>query len=98
MLRVTDDLLELRHWAEERGGFPCRRLDGTLALCFGDDERPGLTIGWDEFESNFVVCREALVYDDAPGCNRHFIGTVPQARAWVAAADPSASGSAGRTP
>ena len=98
MLRVTDDLLELRRWAEERGGIPCRRLDGRLALCFGDGERPGLIVGWDEFESNFVLSRGALVYDDAPGCTHCFVGTALEARAWVAAADPSTSGSAGRTP
>ena len=84
MLRATDDVLELRHWAEERGGSPCRLLDGGLALCFEAAERPGLAVDWAEFEANFVVARSVCVYDDAPGARRCFVGTVAEARAFVA--------------
>jgi hypothetical protein len=98
MLRVTDDVLELRHWAEERGGRPCRDPGGRIGLCFGGDPAPALTVGWDEFETNFVLARSVLVYDDAPGCNHCFIGAATEARAYVAAADPRASGASGPTP
>ena len=98
MLRVTDDLLELRRWAEERGGRPCRDLGGRIGLCFGADPSPAIAIGWDEFEPNFCLGRCAFVYDDAPGCNRYFIGGADDARAYVATADPHVSGSAGPTP
>jgi hypothetical protein len=98
VLRVTDDLLELRHWAEERGGCPCRALDGRIGLCFGVDPAPALLVGWDEFESNFVLRRCVLVYDDAPGSIAVFIGDAVEARAFVASADPRVSGAAGPTP
>ena len=97
MLRVTDDILELRQWAEERGGQPCRRPDGRVALCFGD--RPDLTpVGWDEFEPTFCAGRCAFVYDDAPDCRHHFIGSDDEARAYVASVNPRLSGAAGPTP
>jgi hypothetical protein len=98
MLRVTDDLLELRRWAEVHGGAPCRRRDGTLTLCFGAPPDAALTVGWDEFEVNFVLRGNVLVYDDAPGCTHCFVGSLAEARAYVAAADPRASGVAGPTP
>ncbi len=98
MLRVTQDLLELRHWAEERGGSPCRHHDGRIGLCFGNDPWPALPVGWDEFEINFCMGQCVCVYDDAPGSNRAFVGGFHEARAYVASADPRVSGAAGPTP
>ncbi len=97
MLRVTDDVLELRHWAEERKGFPCRRPDGRIGLCFGS-RLDAVMIGWDEFEPTFCVGRCVLVYDDAPDCTRWFIGSAQEARAYVAAANPRLTGAAEHTP
>jgi len=97
MLRVTDDILELRHWAEERNGVPCRQADGRLALCFG--HRLGETpIGWDEFEPAFVGGRRVFVYDDAPDCTNHFVGNEDEARAFVHGSNPRQTGAAGPTP
>jgi hypothetical protein len=97
MLRVTDDILELRHWTEDRGGAPCREADGRLALCFG--HRIGATrVGWGEFEPVFVGGRSVLVYDDAPDCTHHFIGSEAEAKAYVRSSDPRISGAAGPTP
>jgi hypothetical protein len=98
MLRVSEDLLELRHWAEERYGHPCRHPDGRIGLCFGADPSPALPVGWDEFEANFCLGRCVFVYDDSPGCNHVFIGNVNEARVYVASADPHVSGTAGPTP
>lgn len=98
MLRVTEDLLELRHWAEGRGGSPCRHPDGRIGLCFGGDPGPALPVGWDEFEATFCLGRCVFVYDDSPGKDRAFIGGVEEARAYVASADPHVSGWAGPTP
>jgi hypothetical protein len=98
MLRATDDLIELRHWTEERGGRPCRRPDGTLTLCFAADLASALPVGWDEFETTFVRSRQVVVCDDAPGSTRCFIGTSAEARAYIAAANPRYSGFAGPTP
>jgi hypothetical protein len=97
MLRVTDDILEVRHWAEERGGTPCRRADGKVALCFGDRLDVSV-VGWDEFEPTFVLGHSVLVYDDAPDCTHHFIGSPDEARAYVAAQNPRLSGAAEPTP
>ena len=98
MLRVTDDLIEVRHWAEHRGGRPCRRPEGSLALCFGATPDVGFPIGWDEFESNFVLGRYVLVYDEAPGSVRSFVGPEADARAYIASLDPRISGAAGYVP
>jgi hypothetical protein len=98
MLRVTDDVVELRRWAQEHGGAPCRRRDGTLTICFGAVPDAALPVDWGEFEANFVLAGCVLVYDDAPGCTHCFVGPTVDARAYVAAADPRASGSAGPTP
>jgi hypothetical protein len=86
MLRTTQDVVELRRWAELRGARPCRDASsGRLRLAF-----PGpmsgvveVDVGWDEFEPAFVYARAVFVYDDAPGVNRCFIGEVAAARAFV---------------
>ena len=98
MLRVTEDVLELRRWAEEGGGDPCRYPNGRITLCFGRDRGPALPVGWDEFEANVCLGRCVFVYDDAPGCRHVFIGTADEARRYVASADPHVSGAAGPTP
>jgi hypothetical protein len=75
MLRTTDDILELRHWAEDRGARPCR-VSGTgqLLLAFDGDACAGEEVGWDEFESTFCHSHRVFVYDDAPDSRTHFIG------------------------
>jgi hypothetical protein len=92
MLRATDDVLELRHWAEERGGFPCRRPDGGPALCFDAAETPGLAVDWGEFEASFVLGRYVCVYDDGPGARRSFIGSRDEARAFIGRHEASGPG------
>lgn len=73
MLRITRAVSEVRSFAESRCGWPCRRLDGRLALGFPGDICRGLEIGWDEFEVNFCLGRYALVWDDFPGSTRAFV-------------------------
>jgi hypothetical protein len=97
MLRVTDDILEVRHWAEERGGRAGRQADGRLRVCFGE-RLDVAVVGWDEFEPTFCAGRCVFVYDDAPDCTNHFIGSEQEARAFVAGSDPRISGKAGPTP
>jgi hypothetical protein len=85
MLRVTADVLELRRWAEARGGRPCRDAEsGRLRVAFGDDGC-AIEVGWAEFEPAFRAGRCVLVYDDAPGTRRHFVGPADEAQAYVAA-------------
>jgi hypothetical protein len=85
MLRVTDDVLELRRWAEARGGRPCRDgTSGRLRVAFAGDSC-SVYVGWDEFEPAFCAGRCAFVYDDAPDARRHFIGTLDEAQAFLAA-------------
>ncbi len=98
MLRVTDDLMEVRHWAEHRGGRPCRRPDGIPCLSFAPDDDPPIPVGWDEFEAAFVLGRFVLAYDDAPGCKRCYIGTEREVRAFVSTLDPRTRGADGPTP
>jgi hypothetical protein len=85
VLRVTDDVLELRCWAESRGGWPCRDpATGRLAVMFPGDAWEGVEIGWDEFEPTFCQGRCVFVYDDAWGSRRCFVGNEREARAFVA--------------
>ncbi len=90
MLRVTEDVVELRHWAEERGGRPCRDPEtGQLRIGFPGDRCRSVDVGWGELEATFCACREVFVYDDAPGASRCFIGTEDDARAWFSRAGPT---------
>ncbi len=86
-LRVTQGIAAVRRWVDSRGGWPCRRLDGGLAVGFHGDICRGVQIGWDEFEVNFCAGRLALAYDDTPAGVRCFIGRPPEARRF--AADPA---------
>ncbi len=83
MLRVTDDVLELRRWAEARGGSPCRdATSGRLRIAFAGD-RCAVDVGWDEFEPAFCAGRCVFVYDDAPDARRHFVGPMDEAQAFL---------------
>lgn len=84
MLRTTQDVIELRRFAELRGAHPCRDpASGRLQLAFPGLACGGVEVGWDEFEPAFVYAREVFVYDDAPGSSRCFIGQVEDAQAFV---------------
>ena len=85
MLRTTQDILELRRWAEARGARPCREeASGRLTLAVpGAGEVEVLEVGWEEFEPAFVTRQDVFVYDDAPGCSRCFVGSLEEAHAYV---------------
>ncbi len=83
MYRTTQDVLELRRWAEAHGAVPCRdAATGRLVLSF-PAERCGEEVGWEEFEPTFVTCRYVFVHDDAPGSDRCFVGPADEAHAFV---------------
>lgn len=85
MFRTTQDVVELRRWAEMRGARPCRD-DRTGRLALVMPNRPGgcaLEVGWDEFEPTFLASGEVFVYDDAPGHARCFIGPAAEAHAFI---------------
>jgi hypothetical protein len=85
MLRVTQDVVELRRWAESHGARPCRDPDtGRLGLAV-DDGGCAIRVGWDEFEPAFCVSRCVFVYDDAAGSRRFFVGGAEEAQAFVGA-------------
>lgn len=91
MLRVTQDVVELRHWAESRGARPCRDpASGRIALSFPGDPC-AFPVGWDEFEPAFMFSRSVFVYDEAPGSRRHFLGSWDEAHAFVAKATGEAA-------
>ncbi|MBI5067754.1 MAG: hypothetical protein HZB56_05895 [Deltaproteobacteria bacterium] len=84
MLRVTQGVAGIRRWTEVRGGWPCRRLDGRLAVGFAGDICRGVEIGWAEFLATFCAQRAAFVLDDEPGSRSCFVGTPDEARRYVA--------------
>jgi hypothetical protein len=91
MLRVTDDVVELRRWAEARGGCPCRdAASGRLRIAFEDDPC-AVDVGWGEFEPAFCAGRCLFVYDDAPGARRHLVGGADEARAFLGGAGGAAA-------
>jgi hypothetical protein len=96
MLRVTEEVLEVRRWAECRGARPCRdEATGAPALASPAQPCPGgREVGWAEFEAAFCAGRCVLVYDDGPGGTRFFLGSVEAARAFVAAAEAAHGGQA----
>ncbi|HYG70342.1 MAG TPA: hypothetical protein VD838_21875 [Anaeromyxobacteraceae bacterium] len=88
MLRVTEDVLEVRRWAEGHGGRPCRdERSGRLRLAL-PGEPCALGVGWAEWEPAFRATRCVFVYDDAAGSElrSHFVGGEEEARRWVDAA------------
>ncbi len=94
MLRATDDVVEVRRWAEARGGWPCRDpATGRLAVGFPGDVWEGEEIGWEEFEPTFCLGRWVFVYDDGRDSRRCFVGSEREARAFV-----SWAGAAGAAP
>jgi len=83
VFRTTQDVVELRRWAEAHGVRPGRDLaTGRLVL-----SRPGLggawEVGWDEFEPTFLASGDVFVYDEGPGRARWFLGPPAEARAYV---------------
>lgn len=101
MLRVAEGVSSIRRWTEERQGWPCRRLDGQLAVGFVGDTCRGIEIGWDEFQATFCAQRAAFVLDDAPDSRTCFVGPPDEARhflddhtGWAQAAPAALAGSA----
>lgn len=96
MLRVADGVSSIRRWTEERQGWPCRRVDGRLAVGFAGDACRGIEIGWDEFEVTYCAERAAFVLDDAPDSRTCFVGSPEEARRFLADltgwAQPASSG------
>jgi len=90
--RTTQDVIEIRRWAEQHGARPCRDGEtGRLALALPG--QGGCDVGWDEFEPSFLTGHGVFVYDDAPGHPRCFVGSVAEAREFLcggAAAGPGA--------
>ncbi|ACG74981.1 conserved hypothetical protein [Anaeromyxobacter sp. K] len=87
MLRTTQDVVELRRWAEARAARPCREeASGRLALAMPGESCPAelQEVGWEEFEPAFSYSRAVAVYDDAPGGRRCFVGGYDEAHAFVA--------------
>ena len=84
MLRGTEDVVEIRRWAEGRRACPCRDPEtGRLGLAFPGGACTATEIGWDEFEVTFLVLHCVFVYDDAPGARRMFVGDVDEAYRFV---------------
>jgi hypothetical protein len=83
MLRAANGISGIRRWVQERGGWPCRRLDGGLAVGFAGDVCRGVEIGWDEFEATFCSQRGAFVRDDEPDSRHCFVGTADEARRYL---------------
>ncbi len=87
MLRVTRDVVEIRRWAELRGGRPCRdEATGRLVIAFEGDKCV-VPVGWDEFEPAFCTGRFVFVYEDTPGVRRTFIGAPEEAERFAAEID-----------
>ena len=87
MFRTTQDVVELRRWAEMHGASPCRdELTGRLVLALpGRAAGRYLSVGWDEFEPAFLASQDVFVYDDAPGRPRCFVGPAAEAHAFISA-------------
>jgi len=84
MLRVADGVSSVRRWTEVRQGWPCRRLDGRLAVGFAGEVCRGVEIGWDEFEANYCAQRATFVLDDVPDSRTCFVGPPEEARRFLA--------------
>ena len=90
MLRVTEDVVEMRGWADSRGARPYRQAGtGRLGFALPDEPCEDVLVGWGEFEPAFRMSRLVFVYDEAPGSRRWFIGTEAEARDFVYRASSS---------
>jgi hypothetical protein len=86
MLRATEDVVEIRHWAEGRGARPCRDQEtGRLGLALPGEPCTAAEVDWAEFEATFLAMRFVFVYDDSPGARRVFVGGVDEAYRFVEA-------------
>ncbi len=86
MLRSTDDVVEIRRWAEQRGGRPARDpATGRLLVVAPGAPGAAIAVGWDEFETTLLWDHLVCVYDDAPGSLRCFCGPMAEAHAYVTA-------------
>jgi hypothetical protein len=84
MLRVTQDVLEIRRWAEVHDANPCRaEASGRLALVLSGERCSAVGVGWDEFEATFLASQSVCVYDDSPGSRRVFVGSLDEAHRFV---------------
>ena len=95
MFRTTQDVVELRRWAESHGARPCRdEHTGRLALLL-PGQAGACAVGWDEFEPAFLAHQDVFVYDESPGRPQCFIGPAAEAHAFIcggAAEGPHAVG------
>jgi hypothetical protein len=90
MLHATEDVVEMREWADSRGARPSRHPGtGRLGLALPGEPCEDVLVGWGEFEPAFCTSRLVFVYDEAPGSRRWFIGTEAEARAFVRHASSS---------
>jgi hypothetical protein len=92
MYRTTQDVLELRRWAEARAVRPCRdESTGRLVLA-----RPGqglvCDVGWEEFEPAFLTRHDVCIYDEAPGSALCFVGPPEEAAAFLCSCPAPATG------
>jgi hypothetical protein len=80
VFRTTQDVVEIRRWAEAHGARPCRdEHTGRLGLALPGEGKE-CDVGWDEFEPTFLMSHDVFVYDDAPGRARCFVGPASEAR------------------
>jgi hypothetical protein len=83
VFRTTQDVVELRRWAEAHGARPCRdERTGRLLLAL-PAQGGACDVGWDEFEATFLACHDVFVYDEAPGRPRCFVGPAADAHAFI---------------
>ncbi len=84
MLHVTQDIMEVRRWAQAHGARPCRdEATGRIGLAHPGDPC-AFEVGWDEFEPAFCTTHSVFVYEDGPGARRFFVGGAEEAHAYVA--------------
>ncbi len=84
MLRSTQDVVEIRWWAEQRDARPCRdEASGRLGIAFPGTRCGEYLVGWDEWETTLLVRGLMFVYDDAPGARRAFVGTPEEAHRFI---------------
>ncbi len=86
MFRTTQDVVELRRWAEAHGARPCRdERTGRLTLLL-PGQGGACDVGWDEFEPTFLARGDVFVYDESPGHVQCFIGPAADAHAFLCGA------------